>query len=73
MRSEIAMPVESYTDERKAEFLLNNAIDAADYEHAVKEVANLDYLQGKLRIGVQPNFSCRLIVIARFADTIVPQ
>ena len=48
MRSEIAMPVESYTDERKAEFLLNNAIDAADYEHAVKEVRKLGLSSRKI-------------------------
>jgi AbrB family looped-hinge helix DNA binding protein len=31
-------PVEVYTPERKAEFLLNNAVDAADYAAAVEEV-----------------------------------
>jgi AbrB family looped-hinge helix DNA binding protein len=31
-------PVEVYTPERKAEFLLSNAINAADYAKAVAEV-----------------------------------
>jgi len=32
------VPVEVYTPERKAEFLLSNAIDAAEYAEAVAEV-----------------------------------
>ena len=32
------MPIETYTDERKAEFLLSNAVDAEDYARAVEEV-----------------------------------
>jgi len=35
------MPVERYTPERKAEFLLSNAVDEADYRRARKEVAKL--------------------------------
>lgn len=34
-------PIEVYTPERKAEFLLNNAVDAADYADAVAEVRNM--------------------------------
>lgn len=34
-------PVEIYTAERKAEFLLNNAVDAEDYTQALKEVRKL--------------------------------
>lgn len=41
LRPAVAVPVESYTDERKAEFLLNNAVDVADYARAVKEVRKL--------------------------------
>lgn len=41
LRSAVAVPVESYTAERKAEFLLNNAVDAGDYALAVKEVRKL--------------------------------
>lgn len=41
LRPAVAVPVESYTDARKAEFLLNNAVDAEDYEQAAKEVRKL--------------------------------
>src|SRR5437879_11146943 len=34
-------PVEVYTPERKAEFLLNNAVDAADYAAAIAEVRKM--------------------------------
>lgn len=34
-------PVEIYTPERRAEFLLSNAVDAKDYKVAVKEVRKL--------------------------------
>jgi hypothetical protein len=34
-------PVEIYTPERKAEFLLSNAVDAEDYAAAVAEVCKL--------------------------------
>jgi AbrB family looped-hinge helix DNA binding protein len=39
-RAEIK-PVEVYTPERKAEFLLNNVVDAADYAAAVEEVRKM--------------------------------
>jgi AbrB family looped-hinge helix DNA binding protein len=35
------VPVEIYTPERKAEFLLNNAVDTADYRRARAEVRKL--------------------------------
>ena len=38
IRPAVVMPVETYTRERKAEFLLNNAVDAADYEAALVDV-----------------------------------
>ncbi|MHB1856490.1 MAG: AbrB/MazE/SpoVT family DNA-binding domain-containing protein [Acidobacteriaceae bacterium] len=41
LRPAVAVPVETYTNERKAEFMLNNAVDAADYARAVKEVRKL--------------------------------
>ena len=41
LRPAVAVPVETYTDARKAEFLLNNAVDAADYARAVKEVRRM--------------------------------
>jgi AbrB family looped-hinge helix DNA binding protein len=34
-------PVEIYTPERKAQFLLMNAVDATDYNDAVTEVRNM--------------------------------
>lgn len=37
----VVLPVESYTPQRKAEFLLNNAITPEDYDWAVKEVREL--------------------------------
>ena len=35
------MPVEEYSAERKAEFLLSNAVDELDYAWAVREVRKL--------------------------------
>jgi AbrB family looped-hinge helix DNA binding protein len=41
IRPAVAMPVEIYTPERRAEFLLTNAIDADDYARAVEEVRKM--------------------------------
>jgi AbrB family looped-hinge helix DNA binding protein len=41
IRPAMIVPVERYTPERKAEFLLSNAIDQADYRKARKEVRKL--------------------------------
>jgi AbrB family looped-hinge helix DNA binding protein len=41
LRPAIVVPVERYTPERKAEFLLSNAVDAADYREARKKVRKL--------------------------------
>lgn len=41
IRPAVALPVENYSLERQAEFLLSNAIDAADYKAAVKAVKKL--------------------------------
>ncbi|GMV83208.1 MAG: hypothetical protein AMXMBFR7_43920 [Planctomycetota bacterium] len=41
LRPAVAVPVEIYTGERKAEFLLNNAVDASDYKRARREVRKL--------------------------------
>ena len=38
LRPAVAVPVEVYTRERRAEFLLNNAVDDEDYREIVKEV-----------------------------------
>jgi AbrB family looped-hinge helix DNA binding protein len=41
IRPAVAVPVEHYTLERQAEFLLSNAVDAKDYERAKKAVKKL--------------------------------
>ena len=41
IRPAAIVPVERYSPERKAEFLLSNAVDAADYRRARKEVRKL--------------------------------
>ena len=46
LRPAVALPVETYSAERRAEFLLSTAIDEADYAAAVKEVR---------RSGVDPD------------------
>jgi len=37
----VAVPIEFYSNERKAEFLLSNAVDSEDYQWAVREVKKL--------------------------------
>jgi AbrB family looped-hinge helix DNA binding protein len=46
IRPAVVVPIERYTPERKAEFLLSNAVDEADYRKARKEV---------LKLGVDPD------------------
>jgi AbrB family looped-hinge helix DNA binding protein len=41
IRPAVAVPVEAYTPERKAEFLLSNAVDAEDYAAAVEQVRGM--------------------------------
>ncbi len=41
IRPAITLPLEVYSAERKAEFLLSNAVDAEDYARAVEEVRKL--------------------------------
>ncbi len=48
LRPAVAVPVENYTSERKAEFLLSNAIDKKDYEWAVREVRKLGLDPGQI-------------------------
>jgi AbrB family looped-hinge helix DNA binding protein len=38
LRAAAVLPMESYSPERKAEFLLSNAVNAADYADAIKAV-----------------------------------
>ncbi len=41
LRPVVTLPVEIYTPERKAEFLLNNTITPEDYAAAVKKVRSM--------------------------------
>ena len=41
LRPAVAVPVEVYTPERRAEFLLNNTTDDDDYQHAVSMVREM--------------------------------
>ncbi|PSO87563.1 MAG: AbrB family transcriptional regulator [Cyanobacteria bacterium SW_6_48_11] len=41
IRPAVALPVEFYTLERKAEFLLSNAIEEEEYQQALKEVQQM--------------------------------
>jgi len=41
IRPAVVMPVEVYTPERRAEFLLNNAVSAADYRRARAEIRRM--------------------------------
>jgi len=41
IRPAVALPIEQYTPERRAEFLLSNAVDDTDYEEAVEDVRGI--------------------------------
>jgi len=41
LRPAVTLPLERYTTERKAEFLLNNAVTPEDYAWALKEIKKL--------------------------------
>ena len=41
LRPAVMLPLERYTPQRKAEFLLNNAVTSEDYAWALKEVKKL--------------------------------
>ena len=41
IRPAVAVPLESYSQERKAEFLLSNAVDGEDYARAKEEVRKM--------------------------------
>ncbi len=43
LRPAVALPVENYTPERQAEFLLSNAVDKDDYARAVAEVRAMGF------------------------------
>ncbi len=42
IRPAVAVPVEIYSPRRRAEFLLSNAVDPADYERATEEVRKME-------------------------------
>jgi len=48
LRPATAVPIEIYTPERIAEFLLTNAVDEGDYLQAKKEVRNLGLSSTKI-------------------------
>ena len=48
IRPALVLPVEVYTPERKAQYLLSNAIDAADYADAVAEVRAMGLDPGRI-------------------------
>lgn len=41
LRPAVAVPVETYTPERRAEFLLTTAVDEDDYASAIEEVRRM--------------------------------
>jgi len=41
IRPAVTVPIELYSPERKAEFILSNAVDAEDYARAVAEVRSM--------------------------------
>lgn len=49
IRPAAVLPVEIYTPERRAEFLLNNAVDAEDYQRARAEVKRLGLDPGRIK------------------------
>jgi AbrB family looped-hinge helix DNA binding protein len=49
IRPAVIVPVERYTPERKAEFLLSNAVDASDYRKARNSVRKLGLDPDKVR------------------------
>jgi len=48
IRPAVAIPVEIYSPERKAEFLLSNAVDADDYQAALREVRKMGISPSKV-------------------------
>jgi len=49
IRPAITVPLEIYGPERKAEFLLSNAVDDADYQRALNEVRKMGLDPAKIR------------------------
>ncbi len=63
LRPAVAVPVEIYTPERKAEFLLNNAVTKEDYDEACRIIredfgldpANIPYTDPNMRAKLLSN------------------
>lgn len=51
LRPAVAVPMEVYTPERIAEFLLTNAIDEEEYQEARKEVKRMALNPSKIKHG----------------------
>ena len=49
IRPAVAVPIEIYSPERKAEFLLSNAVNASDYREAREEIRRLGLDPDKVR------------------------
>ncbi len=49
IRLAVAIPVETYSPERKAEFILSNAVDEEDYKQACEEVRQLGLNPEKIK------------------------
>ena len=49
IRPAVALPLEIYTPERKAQFLLSNAVDKEDYRGAVAEVKKMGLKPARIR------------------------
>lgn len=54
IRSALVVPIEVYTPERKAEFLLSNAVDKADYDWARDEVRKMGLDPDEIPHGKPP-------------------
>ena len=48
-RPAVALPTEIYSSERRAEFLLSNAVDPADYQAAMEEVKKMGLDPAKIK------------------------
>ena len=55
IRPATVLPVEIYSPERRAEFLLNNAVGAEDYRHAQAEVKRMGRVPAGLSTFSQPS------------------
>lgn len=66
LRPAVAVPVEIYTPERKAEFLLNNSITKEDYDESCRIVREEFGLDPKKVAHTDPKMRDRLMTNAEF-------